>query len=107
MALVARAARGALIPARLKVDRNLASFAARAHDGSLRVCLINKDARGARVRIDPGRRFAAASAMRLAAPSLEAANGLTLGGASIDASGRWAPAAPQMLQFATRHLPPH
>ena len=104
MLLFAQAARGALVPARLKADLNLASFAARADDGSLRVCLINKDARGARVRIDPGRRFAAASAMRPAAPSLEAATGLTLGGASIDASGRWAPAAPEMLQFASGHV---
>src|SRR5258708_20761873 len=99
MALVARAARGALIPARLKVDRNLASFAARAHDGSLRVCLINKDARGARVRIDPGRRFAAASAMRLPAPSPEAVTGLTPGGASIDAFRPLAQAPPEMLPF--------
>ena len=104
MLLFAQAARGALVPARLKADLNLASFAARADDGSLRVCVINKDARGARVRIDPGRRFAAASAMRLAAPSLEAATGLTLGGASIDASGRWASAAPEMLQFASGHV---
>jgi hypothetical protein len=104
MLLFAQAARGALVPARPKADFDLASFAARADDGSLRVCLINKDARGARVRIDPGRRFAAASTMRLAAPSLEAATGLTLGGASIDASGRWAPAAPEMLQFASGHV---
>ena len=40
----------------------------------------------------------------IAAPSLEAATGLTFGGASIDASGRWAPAAPEMLQFASGHV---
>ena len=101
MLLFARAARGVLIPARLKSDLNLACFAARADDGALRVCLINKDARGARLRIDPGRRFAAASATRLAGPSLDATAGLTLGGATIHASGRWAPAAPEMLQFAS------
>lgn len=104
MLLFARAARGALIPARPTADLNLASFAARADDGSLRVCLINKDARGARVRIDPGRRFATASAVRLAAPSPEAANGLTLGGASIDAFGRWAPAAGEMLPLHNGQL---
>lgn len=104
MLLFARAARGTLIPVRVKADLNLASFAARADDGSLRVCLINKDARGARVRIDPGRRFAAASAMRLAAPSSEALYGLTLGGASIDAFGRWAPAAPEMLELQNGHV---
>jgi hypothetical protein len=104
MRLFAQVARGALVPARLKPDLDLASFAARADDGSLRVCLINKGARGARLRIDPGRRFAAASAMRLAAPSAEATVGLTLGGTSIDASGRWAPAAPEMLQLAGGHV---
>jgi hypothetical protein len=56
------------------------------------------------VGIDPGRRFAAASAMRLAAPSPQAAKGLTLGGASIDAFGRWAPAAPEMLQLQNGHV---
>jgi hypothetical protein len=103
MLLFAQAARGVLVPARLKSDLNLACFAARADDGSLRVCLINKDARGARLRIDPGRRFATASAMRLAGPSLEATAG-TLGGATIDASGRWAPAAPEMLQSESGHV---
>jgi hypothetical protein len=104
MLLFAQAARGALVPARLESDLNLACFAARADDGSLRACLINKDARGARLRIDPGRRFAAASAMRLAGPSIDATAALTLGGATIDASGRWAPAAPEMLQFANGHV---
>jgi hypothetical protein len=104
MLLFARAARGVLVPARLESDLNLACFAARADDGSLRVCLINKDARGARLRIDPGRRFARASALRLAAPSLEATAGLTLGGTAVDASGRWAPAAPEMLQSESGHV---
>ena len=104
MLLFAQAARGALVPAQLKSDLDLASFAARADDGALRVCLINKDAHCARLRIDPGRRFAAASAMRLAGPSIDATVGLTLGGASIDASGRWASAAPEMLQFANGHV---
>ncbi len=103
MLLFAQAARGVLVPARLESDLNLACFAARADDGLLRVCLINKDARGARLRIDPGRRFAAASAMRLAGPSLDATAG-TLGGATIDASGRWAPAAAEMLQFEGGHV---
>jgi hypothetical protein len=93
MLMFAQAARGALVPSRLATDlRALAAFAVRAPEGSLRVCLINKDfARGARVRIDAGRSFAASSVMRLAGPSVDATAGITLAGASVDDLGRWAP----------------
>ena len=91
--MFAQAAHGALVPARLVSDTHgLAAFAMRAQDGNLRVCLINKDfVRGARVRIDAGRSFAAASVMRLVGPSVDATSGITLGGASVDDFGRWAP----------------
>jgi hypothetical protein len=93
MLMFAQAARGALVPARLASDTHaLAAFAVRALDGSLRVCLINKDfVRGARVRIDAGRSFAAASVMRLVGPSVDATSGITLGSAGVDDFGRWAP----------------
>jgi hypothetical protein len=104
MLMFAQAARGVLIPAHLQSDLDLVAFAARAENGALRICLINKDARAARVRIDPGRQFAVASAMRLVAPSLEATSGLTLGGASVDSLGRWAPRPPEMLEFERRHV---
>jgi hypothetical protein len=93
MLMFAQAARGALVPARLATDtRALAAFAVRAPDGSLRVCLINKDfVRGARVRIDAGRSFAASSVMRLLGPSADATSGITFGGASVDDFGRWVP----------------
>jgi len=104
MLLFAQAARGALVTTRLQSDLNLAGFAARGNNGSLRVCLINKDARAARVSLDPGRRFAAAFAMRLAGPSLESAAGLTLGGTAVDAYGRWAPGAAEMLEFERGHV---
>src|SRR5262245_27585080 len=93
MLMFAQAARGALVPARLASDTHaLAAFAVRAQDGNLRVCLINKDfARGARVHIDAGRSFAAASVMRLVGPSVDATSGITLGGASVDDLGRWTP----------------
>src|SRR5262245_26537302 len=93
MLMFERAARGALIPVRLATDmRALAAFAVRALDGNLRVCLINKNfARGANVRIDAGRSFAAASVMRLVGPSVDAISGITLGGPSVDDFGRWTP----------------
>jgi glycosyl hydrolase family 79 len=94
MLMFAQAARGALVPARLASDSSdLKAFAVRAQEGTLRVCLINKDfRRGARVRIDPGRSFVVASVMRLAGPAADAASGVTLGGASVDEFGGWAPA---------------
>jgi hypothetical protein len=58
----------------------------------LQVCLVNKDlARGVRVEIAPGRDFANASVMRLIGPAPDATIGITLGGANVDAFGRWSP----------------
>jgi hypothetical protein len=71
----------------------------------LRICLINKDfTRGARVRIDPGRRFVVSSVMRLAGPALDATAGITLGGRSVDEFGGWAPAADEVAHPAGREI---
>jgi hypothetical protein len=102
MLMFAFAARGWLISARLTPQiGELAAFAVRAPDASLRLCLINKDlARAARVRIDPAQSIAGASVMRLAGPAADATSGITLGGASIDDFGRWAPAAGEAARHA-------
>jgi hypothetical protein len=94
MLMFAQAARGSLVPARVESrPAELKAFAVRAPDGSLRVCLINTHSGGAvRVAVDPGRRFAGVSVLRLAGPAIDATDGVTLGGAPVDASGRWAPA---------------
>jgi hypothetical protein len=93
MLMFAQAARGALVPVQLDADTSdLKAFAVRGGDSGLRVCLINTGlARGVRVDINPGRRFANASVMRLIGPAADATTGITLGGASIDGFGRWAP----------------
>ena len=93
MLMFAQAARGALVPARLAPDTSgLKAFAVRAPEGTLRVCLINQNITGdERVAINPGRKFTAASRLRLAGPAIDAA-GVTLGGASVDEFGRCAPA---------------
>jgi hypothetical protein len=102
MLMFAQAARGTLVPARLAADGSgLKAFAVRAPDGILRICLINKDpARGARVRIDPGRSFAAASIVRLSGPAVDATAGVTLGGSSVDEFGGWAPAMREVVNPA-------
>lgn len=90
----------ALLPARLTAPGlNMAAYAMRAADGSLRVCLINKDvAGGARVAINAGRGFESASVIRLTAPSVAATTDVTLGGSPIDDFGDWSPKQPEPLQ---------
>jgi hypothetical protein len=106
MLMFAQAARGALVPTRLVSDlSDLAAFAVRAPEGGLRVCLINRDlARGARVTLDTGRSFAAASLLRLAGPAAHATGGTTLGRASVDDLGRWTPATAAGAPVAGREI---
>ena len=81
---------------------NLAAYAVRSRDGSLRVCLINKDlSRPAQVRIDVGRRFANASILRLAASSVDATTGVTLGGTTVDDFGGWSPVVLEPIRPGT------
>jgi hypothetical protein len=85
---------GALVPAHLAPDTSgLKAFAVRAPEGTLRVCLINRNVeRDERVAVDPGRKFTVASMLQLAGPAIDATAGVTLGGASVDEFGRWTPA---------------
>jgi len=104
MSMFARAARGALVPAHLAPDfGELKAFAVRAPDGTLSVCLINKNGtRGARITIDPGRKFSVASTTRLAGPAVAATTGVTLGGASIDQFGKWASAPNEEVRLTSQ-----
>jgi hypothetical protein len=70
----------------------LSTFAVRAGDGSLRICLINKDAdRRARVKVNPNKNVANATILRLAGPRLDSTTDVTLGGATVDENGSWTP----------------
>jgi hypothetical protein len=93
MLMFAQAARGALVPAHLMPDTSdLKAFAVRAPEGILRICLINQNiTRDHRVTIDSGRKFAVASTLRLAGPAIGSTAGVTLGGATVDEVGTWAP----------------
>jgi hypothetical protein len=84
-------------------DVNLAAHAVRSRNGALTICLINKDlSRHAQVHIDVGRRFAAASILRLAASSADATTGVTLGGAGVNNFGGWAPTVLEPIRPETR-----
>jgi hypothetical protein len=106
MLMFAQAARGAIIPARVQSGGSeLKTFAVRAPEGTLRVCLINKDfSRAARVTIDPGRSFVASSILRLAGAAADATAGIALGGSSVDEFGAWAPAASEPARVVDRDI---
>lgn len=99
MLMFKEAVRGAsMLPARLVAPGlNMAAYATRAADDTLKVCLINKDfERGARVAVETGRDFPSASLLRLTAPSVEARAEVTFGGSAVDGFGHW---SPQPLKF--------
>jgi hypothetical protein len=96
------AVRGAsMLPARLVApDLNMAAYATKAADDTLKVCLINKDfEKGARVAIEAGRHFWSASLLRLTAPSEEARTDVTFGGSAVDDFGHWSPRPPKVFPW--------
>jgi hypothetical protein len=90
-----------LVPARLMAEGwNMAAYATRAADGTLRVNLINKDLnRSARVGIEAGRDFASASLLRLTAASAERSSDVTFGGSAVDGLGHWSPQPPRSFPW--------
>ena len=102
MLMFKEAARGAsMLPARLVApDLYMTAYATRAADGTLKVCLINKDLkRGAHVGIEAGRDFPSASLLRLTAPSAEARTDVTFGDSAVDEFGHWSPQAPKVFPW--------
>ena len=93
MLMFAIAGRGRLVPTQIVPEHSeLCAFAC-DEDGSLRVCLINKDpTRPARLTIVPdGGFYEHASVLRLMGPSIDSISGVALGGAAVDDAGRWLP----------------
>jgi hypothetical protein len=90
-----------MLPVRLVApDLNMAAYATRAADDTLKVCLINKDfEKGARVSIEAGREFSSASLLRLTAPSIEARAEVTFGGSAVDGFGHWSPPPPRVFSW--------
>jgi hypothetical protein len=104
MLMFATTARGgALVPVTLNAgDINLAAYAVRASDGTLRVCLINKDSQVLRVQIDPGRSSGRASVLRMVGPALEATTGVALGGDTVSDFGDWSAKSLETAQYVDR-----
>jgi hypothetical protein len=102
MLMFAQIGHGSLVPARIDAGpAGLSAYAARAPDGGLRVCLINKEPNGSiRARIAPGRRVAGASVLHLTGPAIDVTAGITLGGTAVDDAGQWTPTPRQSLDVA-------
>jgi len=107
MLTFAIAGRGTLIPVECVPNYpEVNAFSpTRADDGTLHVCLINKDlTRRGRVSIGPAGRYAHASILRLVGPAADASTGVTLGGAAIDEFGRWVPSSVGTLSIGREEI---
>ena len=92
MKLFSLAAHGNAVPASLSPAPaiNFAAYGIRYTNGVLGAVLNNKDAtNGVQVSLNLGSNVAAAQALALTGPSLNATNGYTLGGAMINPDGSW------------------
>jgi Glycosyl hydrolase family 79 C-terminal beta domain len=93
MLLFHAATPGKLVPVSVHTHANVTAYGVLAGDGTLHLVLINKDDQNsASVRVSGLASYAHAAVLRLSAPSLDAQTGITFGGRSVDASGKWEPA---------------
>ena len=82
-----------------RTDTNLSIYATRSSAGSLWVTAVNKDlSRDVTLELvlPPGR--SRAEAYRLAAPSIESRDRVTLGGAEVSATGAWSPGPAEKIE---------
>jgi hypothetical protein len=98
MLLVSQAGTGDLVAATASASGiSLSAYAIAQADGSLNVVLLNKDAmKDASLSLDTGATVATSCAMYLEGSALTATTAM-LGGASVSATGAWAPDAPVTL----------
>jgi hypothetical protein len=97
MLLFAYAGRGSLVPIHNQ-GTSLGVFAIRGTRDERRIVLVNKDlAQDTHVRI--ATKGKNATILRLTAPSAESKTGITLGGASVDPNGGWAPRVVESVKF--------
>ncbi len=92
------AADGQLVPASVHTSSNVTAYAVLGADKRLRVVLINKTSdQPVMVQLNAGRGDGSASVLRLNAPSIDAQDGITLGGHAVAADGTWSPTTTEAL----------
>jgi Glycosyl hydrolase family 79 C-terminal beta domain len=93
MLLFHAATPGRLVPIKVRTDANLTAYGVLSDNGTLHLVLINKDGQSlANVETSGLASYSRATLLRLAAPTLDAQTGITLGGRPVDADGAWKPA---------------
>ncbi len=113
MLLFQQAGSGQLLESALDYQQDtplLTAYSLRSEDGSVRTAIFNKHQdRNIRIAIQPSERAASATALRLAAPSVDAISNVTLAEATVDANGKWRAAQEERLTMdnnsATIDLP--
>jgi len=111
MLFFSRAAQGTLVATEAKSDAKLIAHSVLGADGKLRVTLVNKDlTKPIAASLAVGGKFAKGQVLRLTAPSIDATEGVTFAGATVNADGTWAPKTTEALTLsvgtATVTLPP-
>jgi Glycosyl hydrolase family 79 C-terminal beta domain len=90
---------GKLVPVSVQTHANVTAYGIIAGNGLLHLVLINKDEqRSVSVRVSGLASYAHAAVLRLTALSLDAQSSITLGGRSVDASGKWEPTPAQPVE---------
>ena len=92
---------GTLIPLITNTTMNITAHAVVGNDGSLKLIVINKDqSKSAQVQINTTRSYSQATAVRLAAPSVSATTGITLGGTPISFNRAWSPSTGEQVSVS-------
>ena len=91
-------------------EANLTTYATRSAGGSLWVTAVNKDlSRQVTVELALPPGHSLVNAYRLAAPSIESRNQVTLAGAQVSAQGTWSPGPAEQIEvkdaIASLHVP--
>ncbi len=78
----------------------LKAYATRPDQQTLSVTLINKGAQAVAVHLDPGysTQGTRATIVRLTAPGIDAASGVTLGGSEVSSAGTWHPRTSESIK---------
>jgi hypothetical protein len=101
MLLFEEAGAGQLLSSRLDYQQDiplLTAYSLRSDDGRIKTAIFNKHQdRDIRVTIDLGEHHAGATALRLTAPRIDETSNIFLGGAAVDARGKWRPAQEEPL----------
>jgi hypothetical protein len=92
MLLFHEAARGRLVQAECRSEANVKAHAVMDDDGVVRLVLLNKDlTRPVVAKVAGVAKATRAEVVRLAAPSVSATEGVTLGGRAVARDGTWSP----------------